>query len=214
MALRSEQVLLSCPSSLQGHSDFPSARNACLAGFTQLGLRLPPSDHDGSRGISGPISRSLSLHAVDLTPGPPPVRLPFASRWTLAFPHNVQGRRVSRSHGFIPQSGSPNYKRPIRFHEAASFVFVLRPATLAGTPDWVRGAVSGQVPPRCYHPSAPSAYIPPKAIGMAGSFHPASEQFRYLIHVAVHGRAVARTVRPLVRFRLIFLCFSEVPMPD
>ena len=56
MALRSGQVLLSCPSSLQGHSDFPSARNACLAGFIQLGLRLSPSDHGESRRISGPIS--------------------------------------------------------------------------------------------------------------------------------------------------------------
>jgi hypothetical protein len=56
MALRSEQVILSCPSSLQGHSDFPSARNACLAGFIQLGLRLSPSDHGEGRRISGPIS--------------------------------------------------------------------------------------------------------------------------------------------------------------
>ena len=56
MALRSEQVVLSCPSSLQGHSDFPSARSASLAGFIQLGRRLPPSDRGGSRGISGPIS--------------------------------------------------------------------------------------------------------------------------------------------------------------
>ncbi len=59
-------------------------------------------------------------------------------------------------------------------HEAASFVFVLRPAGLAGAPDWVRGAVSGQVPPRRCRPNAPPTYIPPKAIGMAGSFHPAS----------------------------------------
>jgi len=56
MASRSGPVVLSCPSALQGHSDFPSARNAGLAGFTQLGRRLPPSDHGGSRGISGPIS--------------------------------------------------------------------------------------------------------------------------------------------------------------
>jgi hypothetical protein len=189
MASRSRQVLLSCPSSLLGHSDFPSARSACLAGFIQLGLRLPPSDGGGSRGISGPFLRSLSLHAADLTPGPPPVRLPFSSRWTLAFPPNVRGRRVSRLRGFIPQSGSPSYFRPISTHEAASFVFVLRPAGLAGTPDWVLGTVSGQVPPRCCHPNAPPAYIPPMAIGMAGSFHPASERFRNLIHVSVEAEA-------------------------
>ena len=174
MALRSKQVILSCPSSLQGHSDFLSVRNACLASFIQLGRRLPPPDRGGNVRISGPISRSLSLHAADLTPGPPPVHAPFSSRRTLAFPPNVRGRRVSRLHGFIPQSGSPSYIRPIRTLEAASFVFLLRPAGLAGTPDWVRGAVSGQVPPRCCHPNAPPAYIPLKATGMAGSFHPAS----------------------------------------
>jgi len=39
MALRSRQVMLSCPSSLQDPSDFPSTRNACLAGFIQLRFR-------------------------------------------------------------------------------------------------------------------------------------------------------------------------------
>ena len=108
--------------------------------------------------------------------------MPISSRWALAFPHTVRGRRVARSRGFIPPSGSPSYTRPIRAHEAASFVFVLRPAGLAGTPDWVRGAVSGQVPPRCYHPNAPPAYTPKRAIGVADSFHSASDQFRFLLH--------------------------------
>ena len=114
MALRSEQVVLSCPSSLQGHSDFPSARNACLAGFIQLGLRLSPSDHGERPEDLRSDLRSLSPHAVDLTPGPPPVHLPFSSRRALAFPPNVRGRRVAPSlTEFIPQSGSPSYIRPI-----------------------------------------------------------------------------------------------------
>ena len=209
MALRSKQVVLSCPSSLQGHSDFPSARNTRLAGFTQLGRCLPPSDHGGSRGISGPILRSLSPHAADLTPGPPPVHLPFSSRWTLAFPHNVRGRRVSRTRGFIPLSGSPSYTSPISAHEAASFVFVLRPVDLASTPDWVRGAVSGQVPPRCYHPNAPPAYISPKATNMAGSFHPASKRFRNLIHVTPHRIPNPPRVRNTVQV-VVRLCHSIV----
>jgi hypothetical protein len=104
-----EQVLLSCPSSLQGHSDFPSARTACLAGFIQLGLRLSPSDYGESRRISGPVLRSLSSHAADLTPGPLSVHMPSPSRQASAFPHNVRGRRVARSRGFIPLSGSPSY---------------------------------------------------------------------------------------------------------
>jgi len=194
---------LSCPSSLQGHSDFLSARIACLAGFIQLGRRLSPSDRGESRRISGPILRSLSPHAVDLTPGPLPVLLPSSSRQALAFPHNVRGRRVARSRGFVPQSGSPSYSCPIRAHEAASFVFVLRPVVSASTPDWVHGAVSGQVPPRCCHPNAPPAYISQKATDMAGSFHPASKRFRNLIHGENHGRR-SRTVDFLVRAGLDF----------
>ena len=120
------------------------------------------------------------------TPGPPPAHSSFPYRWTLAFPYNVQGRRVAHSRGFIPQSGSPSYSRPMRFYEAASFVFVLRPAGSAGTPDWVRGAVSGQVPPGCYHPSAPSAYTPIRALGVMNSFQFISRRTRYLVHVASH----------------------------
>ena len=98
--------------------------------------------------------------------------------------------------GFIPPPDSPSNIRPVRYHEAASFVFLLRPAGSASTPDWVRGAVSGQVPPRCYHLNAPPAYIPPKAIGMAGSFHPASKRFRNLIHVSAVDRRVREPNSP------------------
>jgi len=117
--------------------------------------------------------RSLSLHAADLTPGPPPVLLSFSSPAGIGLPPKRTGSANSSVlTEFIPQSGS--YVRPIWTHEAASFVFVLRSTGLVGTPDWVRGTVSGQVPPRCCHLNAPPAYIPIKAIGMAGSFHLAS----------------------------------------
>lgn len=79
MALRSGQVVLSCPSSLQGHSDFPCVHNLPLAGVTQLDARLLPSEFGRNVGISGPFSRSLSPHAAGLTPGPPQVHLPFPS---------------------------------------------------------------------------------------------------------------------------------------
>ena len=78
--------MLSSPSSLQGHSDFPYARNAPLAGVTQLEARLPPLKYGGNAGTSGPISHPLSLHAADLTPGPRLVLLPFASQPAMAFP--------------------------------------------------------------------------------------------------------------------------------
>ncbi len=83
------------PSTLQGRSDFPCARNAPLASVTQLEARLLSVEPDRNAGISGPLSRHLSLHAADLTPGPRPVRLPFASRSAMAFPTNVEGRRVA-----------------------------------------------------------------------------------------------------------------------
>jgi len=89
-------------------------------------------------GAQDRLPQYLSPHADDLTPGPRSVLLPFSSRPTSAFPTNVKGRRVSRTTRFIPQTGSPSYVRLLSSHEAASFVFVLRPVGLASTPDWVR----------------------------------------------------------------------------
>jgi len=139
-AVRSGRLMLFRPSSLQGRSDFPCAHNAPLAGVTQLETRLLPVESGRDAGSSGPLSRHLSLHAAVLTPGPRPVQMPFASRSTMAFPINVEGRRVARTTRFIPQTASPSYSRPLSGYEAATFVFVLRPAGLASIPDWVRPA--------------------------------------------------------------------------
>ena len=100
--------MLSSPSSLQGHSDFPCARNGPLAGFTQLEARLPPLKFGGKAGISGPISRLLSPHAADLTPGSRWVHLSFASQPAMAFPLTVEGRRVAPiSRGLSPTQALP-----------------------------------------------------------------------------------------------------------
>ena len=123
------------------------------------------------------------------------MHLPSSSRRTLAFPPNVRGRRVApSSRSLSPCRALPVIRARLTPHEAASFVFVLRPADLASTPDWVRGAVSGQVPPRCYHPNAPPACLSPKATDRAGSFHPASKRFRYLIHVRLDRRRDAQRI--------------------
>ena len=37
----------------------------------------------------------------------------FASRSAMAFPSNVEGRRVARTTRFIPQPASPSYSRPV-----------------------------------------------------------------------------------------------------
>ena len=84
--------------------------------------------------------------------------------------------------GFIPMPDSPSYIRPRHSHEAASFALCyglrLWPTPLTGfdpVPSGAfRGAVSGQVPPECYHSNAPSAYMPKRATHMATSFHVAS----------------------------------------
>ena len=137
------------PSSLQGRSDSPCTRNALLAGITNLKARLPPLEHGGNAGVSGPLSRHLSLHATVLTPGPLSVQMPFASRSAMAFPTNVEGRRVARTTRFIPQPASPSYSRPVSGYGAASFVFLLRPASLASTPDWVRSRLAGPFAVHC-----------------------------------------------------------------
>ena len=153
MALRSAQVLLSCTSSLQSHSDYLSALNAPLAGFTQLEMRLPPSDTAESEGSQ--VRFPVLFPCMPLT-------LPRVLHRCLCsfFPVDIGLRHkrtgsacISALAEFIPQSGSSSYIRPMRIHEAASFIFVLRPTGLAGTPDWIRGTVSGQVPPVCYHPN-------------------------------------------------------------
>ena len=97
-------------------------------------------------GTSGPLSRHLSLHATDLTPGPQLVQMPFASQLAMAFPLNVEGRRISRCHGFIPHTDSPSYSCLHSAYGAASFVFVLRPAGLASTPDWVEPLCMAEQP--------------------------------------------------------------------
>lgn len=139
-------------------------------------------------GISGPISRPLSLHAADLTPGPPPVHLPFSSRRTLAFPQNVRGRRVA----LFSQSLSLYRTLPIIFarseltrlhHSFSYYGLQVWPAPLIGFAVPCRGKFRPGVTTR----TRPQPTYLQLAPGMAGSFHPASEQFRYLIHGGVHA---------------------------
>jgi hypothetical protein len=114
----------------------PSAHHSDLVGFIRLDPDLPPMEYGGDGRTSGPFLRPLSPHAAGLTPGPLQVHLPFTSLQTLAFPLNVEGRRVSCSHRFIPQPDSPSYTRPALCHEAAPFALCcglrIRPTPLTG----------------------------------------------------------------------------------
>ncbi len=52
----------------------------------------------------------------------------------------------SRKRLFIGERPAPA-RRGVYVHEDASFIFELRPAGLAGAPDWIRGTVSGKIRP-------------------------------------------------------------------
>ena len=133
------------------------------------------------------------------------MHIPFASRSTMAFPTNVEGRRVSRTTRFIPQPTSPSYSRPVSSYGAASFVFVLRPATLASTPDWVGRPMR---PSRCIVGASSARSLPPER---APSLHTQKGKWYdellsvHKLTVSVppsrlHSRAaVRRTVQCLVR---------------
>ena len=134
MAPRSGQVMLSCPSSLQGHSDFPTSVTPVLSVSSNLSGAYRSRSSAETLGSQVP-HRYLSPHAIGLTPGPMQVLMPFTSLHALAFSLYVKDRRVSPA-GFIPHPDSPNYYRPGTIYEAAPFAscYGLRfwPAPLVG----------------------------------------------------------------------------------
>ena len=178
---------MSYPSSLQGHSDFPTPLTPNLAGFTQLDLCLLPSEYGRDAGISGPTS--AIFHRMPLAIPRVPCRcfrplLPYR-RWPS--PNHKRIGVYSEALGFIPHPGSPSYIRPVSGHGAAPFAlcYGLRfwPAPLAGyNPQFasVLGTVSGQVQPMCYHMNPPPAYTSKRATDVATSFQVARYRSRDL----------------------------------
>ena len=67
--------MLSYPSSLPGHSDFPYAHNTSLASFTQLESHLLPLEFSRNGGISSPTS--IIFHRMPLALPRVPVRCLF-----------------------------------------------------------------------------------------------------------------------------------------
>jgi len=94
MASRSGQVMLSWPSSLQGHSDFPMPLTAPY-GFHTACVLLTTAGIQWEHWDLRSNTRTLSPHATGLTPGSPQVQMPFASLRTMAFSINVEDRRIS-----------------------------------------------------------------------------------------------------------------------
>ena len=171
--------MLSYPSSLQGHSDFPTPVTSILPVSPNLidaYRRLEPCR---DAGISGPTS--VIFHRMPMAIPRVPCRcicplLP-CRLWPSPFMQRIGV--YSDYLGFIPHPDSPSYIHPMRCSRGCTIRFMLRPAVLAGTPDWVKptsnasrlGTVSGQVQPVCYHTNPPSAYTPIRATDVVTSFH-------------------------------------------
>ena len=104
MAPRSRQVMLSCPSSLQSHSDFPTPITPLLpvsSGLTGAYHRRNSVETLGSQ----VPHHYLSPHAIGYTPGPLQVLIPFTSLQTLAFSNYKEDRRVVRHRRIYPSPG-------------------------------------------------------------------------------------------------------------
>ena len=122
--------------------------------------------------------RYLSPHAIGLTPGPCQVHMPFSSLTALAFSLNIEDRRVFRLRRIYPSTRLSQLYPSGHILRSCTVRFMLRPAALASTPDWVKpaylasrlGTVSGQVQPACYHANPPPAYLSKGATDKTTSF--------------------------------------------
>jgi hypothetical protein len=139
---------LSCPSSLPGHSDFPAPVVYLLP--VSPDLRYPTATRAPRRRRDlRSYLRYLSSHAAGLTPGPPQVLMPFASLQIIAFSGNVVDRRVFRPKRICSSTGlSQQYPSGLN-SRSCTIHLTLRPAILAGPPDWVRPAIQQAVSGHC-----------------------------------------------------------------
>ena len=93
--------------------------------------------------------RYLSPHATGHTPGPHQVLLPFASLMAPAFSQILEDRRVSSLSEVYPSTGLSQLSPSSRHLRSYTIRFMLRPAVLAGTPDWVKPAFLRAVSATC-----------------------------------------------------------------
>jgi len=104
MAPRSRQVMLSCPSSLQSHSDFPTPITPLLP--VSSGLTGAYHSRNSVETLGSQVPHHyLSPHAIGYTPGPLQVHKPFTSLQALAFSKCREDRRVFRHRRIYPSPG-------------------------------------------------------------------------------------------------------------
>lgn len=139
---------MSCPSSLPGHSDFPTPVAHLLPVSPDLRRPTAARALRRRRDLRSYL-RYLSSHADGLTPGPLQVHMPFASLHVLAFSIHVEDRRVFRLKRIYPSTGlSQQYPSGLN-SRSCTIHLTLRPAILASPPDWVRPAIQRAVSGRC-----------------------------------------------------------------
>ena len=118
--------MLSWSSSLQDHSDFPVSITGSYGSYTACTLLTACRSMHRHWDLRS-NARILSPHATGLTPGPPQVLSPFPSLRT--YPALLQ---------VYPASGlSQLYLSRVTLR-GCTIRFMLRPAVLAGIPDWVK----------------------------------------------------------------------------
>jgi hypothetical protein len=157
MAPRSRQVMLSYPSSLQSHSDFPTPITAILPVSPDLVAayrRRSPAETLGSQ-----VLPPLSVTACRwLYPGSP------SSAYALCFLDgdgllpDYRGSARIFVYEVCPSVGLSQLSPSNRHLRGCTIRFMLRPAVLASTPDWVRPALCE---PSRYRVGASSARVLP-----------------------------------------------------
>ena len=176
MAPRSRQVMLSCPSSLPGHSDFPTPVTPILP--------VSPSLIGAYRGqspaetLGSQVLPPLSFTACHWPyPGSP------AGAHALFFPAGSDLLPVLTGSACIPALRGLSLTRTLPAIAVRDFLTRLHHSLYAtacgfGWPPWLGttriagllGTMSGQVQPVCYHTDPPSAYTSVRATDVTTSF--------------------------------------------
>jgi len=169
---------LSCPSSLPGHSDFPTSIPSILP--VSPGLIHAYRSWSSAETLGSQALPPLSFTACHWPyPGSP------SGAFALCFPDGYGLLPKIRGSACIPAQRGLSLSRTLpaitvqpSFYEAAPFALCcglrfwqaplagLRPAYHASR----LGTVSGQVQPVCYHTNPPSAYLSERAIDKITSF--------------------------------------------
>ena len=133
-AARSERVVLSRPSSLQGRSDTPLPITPLLPVLSDLRRAFRRRRATEAVGLQVQVSSLFPRIPVALPRVPDRFACPFHPLSALAFPINVEGRRVARLWRVYPPTGLFQQCLSGLISRGCTIRFMLRSAGLASTP--------------------------------------------------------------------------------